>query len=359
MVDMEQHLLGDSSRWLSVSVLLGWSYDMRKLQEFLTSRTFAPHWREFELNWVMLNGSDGHSPPAFNTIISSCQEAWASGRNDYFLMQPETSSWNKESGLGHYIRLLTMIVRENMASNGIWALAEGEQLQKHFESAYVVVSAMREEWAQKGKLYEHFKATNKGRYNQDLLKREQTRAVSSRTVLAKPAPSSKEHSQGSHSQNAAAAAAILTSNQPKPSLPIGNTNGQYTLPNGLRTSKEMAQKEIPPTQASNTGQLTDKEPHIKQETLAEKEENFLDSLDVELTKKKMEVRNNVPSPASPTVARKRANSDEHNAGIKRRRSDIQENLRTGRSAEFKFQDYHGGDGESRSHGYGGSAAQTR
>ena len=314
---------------------------MHKLQAFLTSRTFAPHWREFELNYLMPIAANSTSPPPFNTIIALCKEAWESGRNDYYLMQPDISAWNKNSGLGHYVRLLTMLVRENMATNGMWPPAEGDLLQKHFESAYVIVNAMREEWIQKGKLYEHFKATNRGRYNEDLRRREQTMTVSTASTTAS---SSK--------------ATGIGESQKQKKMEPPTTNGHSITSNGVKATKDVTQAKsvTTPTQSSKSVPSTDKQTPIKQETLAEKETNFLDSLNAELMKKKVEVQKTIPSTTSdqampsPTAARKRANSDEYNAAHKRRRSDDLEDPRSGRSAEFRHHDIYRGSGISKPHG---------
>ena len=345
MVDPDQHLLGDSSRWLSASIVLGWGSDMRKLQDFLTSRTFAPHWREFEANYFMPVVANSPSPPPFNTIISSCKEAWESGRNEYYLTQPDTTNWKDGSGLGYYVRLLTMIVRENMATNGMWPRAEGELLQKHFESAYVIVNAMREEWIQKGKLYEHFRATNGGRYNQDLIRRQQTLTVStaSGTTSSSKTPATGESQKQKRVEPPA-------------------TNGQPATPNGIKTARDVTQPKsiTTPTQASGSAPPStgDKPTPIKQETLAETENKFLDSLNAELMKRSAEAQNAVPSNASqpsmpsPTAARKRANSDEYNATHKRRRSDDLEDPRSGRSAEFRPHDNYRGGGAGKPHDQG-------
>ena len=345
MVDLDQHLLGDSSRWLSASIVLGWGSDMRKLQDFLTSRTFAPHWREFEANYFMSVVANSPSPPPFNTIISSCKEAWESGRNDYYLMQPDTTNWKDGSGLGYYVRLLTMTVRENMATNGMWLPAEGDLLQKHFESAYVIVNAMREEWIQKGKLYEHFRATNGGRYNQDLIRRQQTLTVST----ASGTTSSSKTSAVGESQK-----------QRRTEPPA--TNGQPATPNGVKPTQDVAQSNslISPAQASGSAPPStgDKPTPIKQETLVETENKFLDSLNAELMKRRAEVEKTVPSTASQqsmpshTVARKRANSDEYNATHKRRRSDDLEDPRSGRSAEFRHHNTYRGDGAGKPYDQG-------
>lgn len=85
-------------------------------------------------------------------------DAWTQNTNEYYLKVPDTSNWNERDGLRHYIRLLTMIVRENMASNGIWRIVSGHELEKYFQRALVVANCLRDEWARKGSLYEHFRA---------------------------------------------------------------------------------------------------------------------------------------------------------------------------------------------------------
>ena len=57
-------------------------------------------------------------------------------------------------GLGYYIRLLSMIVRENMSVEGTWKITkEGKALEGYFTEAYALVNCMRDEWKNKGKLY--------------------------------------------------------------------------------------------------------------------------------------------------------------------------------------------------------------
>lgn len=285
---------------------------MDKLQEFVTGRTFSPHWREFELNWLMSGKADVQKVPPFTNIIAKCKEAWDTGRNDYYLVQPDNSDWHKDHGLGHYVRLLTMIVRENMAANGIWAVAEGEQLQRYFENAYIVTNSMREEWIQKGKLYEHFRATNHGQYTQGLRQREQTRAVSLFNGTTSP-PRSNVNGENQVQKNASVAGVKDPSN---PSNHVENSDGATSSQNSISTPLE-----------SSAAQLIEKSGRVKQESLAEKENSFLDSLEADLAKRRAAVQATVPTGAAAqpvpqsTGPRKRPVPDGHDKDAKRKKSD--------------------------------------
>lgn len=283
---------------------------MKKLQQFLTSRTFAPHWREFELNWLASGSSDTEKAPPFNTIISKCRESWDSGSNEYYLLKPDRSAWNKDLGLGHHVRLLTMIVRENMASNGIWTIAEGDQLQRYFENAYVVVNSMREEWRHGGKLYEYFRSSNRGQYPQALSRREHNPAISSsNSTTNNQRPSTKGSGQN-------------------PRTPSSAPNGHQSSFNSLEnmTQAPSTRNDMGPPINSNPSR-TATDPLVKKESLVEKETNFLESLEAELAKKKTEMENKISERAAQqaagndAISRKRSISGVDDTATKRRKSD--------------------------------------
>ena len=155
--DTRSKAMGDSPHWQTALLMLDWGDQLGKLESWITGRTVAPHWTEFVKNWLQGNQNNTRIPP-LTQILKGCMNAWTQNTNEYYLKVPDTSSWNERDGLGHYIRLLTMIVRENMASNGIWKVVSGQELEKCFRKALVISNCLREEWVRKGSLYEHFRA---------------------------------------------------------------------------------------------------------------------------------------------------------------------------------------------------------
>ena len=304
MANVMQQLL-DPSRWIPPSLIMGWGSDLNKLQDFLTGRTFVPHWNEFELNWLASNNEGLHSPPPFDEMIRRSKQAWDSGQNSYYLIQPDTSGWHDKQGLGHYIRLLTMIVRENMAANGIWAIASsGDQLQSYFQQASVVTISMREEWTQKGKLFQHFKARGDGQRSLQPGDVAQPKPGESTEALSSGVPQTEE----------------LVS--------ISEPNSQSSsLGSDPETQQIDTSRKDTATSASSKEYIDDEPLFVKQESLADKENNFLESLDIELSKKRVEVHNTLPGKTDPYVladvqpAKKRVASDGLGAETKRRRSD--------------------------------------
>ena len=296
MPDEQQQMelvLDNTTRWLGASIIMGWGHDFKKLQDFIMGRTFAPHWREFEVNWLNSNNT-GQKVPPFEAVIPGCMQGCESGRNDYYIVQPDASQWSKNDGLGHYIRLLTMIVRENMATNGIWEIASGEGLRRHFETAFLLVNCMRDEWLAKDKLYEHFRATNRGKYQDVLLRYAQTSATSRLSNGA------RNETSGSRSSSEA-----ISMNDPKA---ISSRANNYQ---------------------ENAATLPADRP-IKQETSAEKGNNFLDSLEAELAKKGADI--SIRGQAKPSdheatsgEARKRLSEDDGATDAKRRKPDETDN----------------------------------
>ena len=148
----------DSPHWQTALLTLDWGDNLTKLETWIRGRTFAPHWTEFDRNWLRRSSVNAKLPP-ISRIITGSEDAWRSGANDYWIKHPNTLGWNDNEGLGHYIRLLTMIVRENTAINAIWPKATSKDIRRYFEKALVIVNCMREEWKHKGTLYEYFHAT--------------------------------------------------------------------------------------------------------------------------------------------------------------------------------------------------------
>ena len=153
-------LLLDSPSWQTTAMIY-WSGELKKLQDFVTSNTFIPHWREFDLYWLMSGHEDTKSSPAPREMIEQCIKEWNSGRMLYYIIRPDRTSWKENTGLGYYVRLLSMLVRENMAVDGAWKVTkEAKALEGYFTEAYALVNCMRDEWKNKGKLYGYL--TNPG-----------------------------------------------------------------------------------------------------------------------------------------------------------------------------------------------------
>ena len=311
MTAIDQNLL-DPSRWISTSVLLGWGSDMKKLQDLITGRTFAPHWKEFEANWLASGSANPQDIPDFDTLTSRCKEEWDSNRNDFYLMRPDVSEWHKNQGMGHFIRLLTMTVRENMASNGIWTTAQGEQLQKYFQNAYIIANSMKEEWIQKGKLYEYFRTTGKQESVPHHSAEGQNGVTSSLGGNAILGPSN-----GNTGLALCRPAALRGSDLqlPSPDSLLG-TNRTPSSKKGSSASRSTIQTQVEEAPLS-----------IKKEALADKENNFLESLDAELTQKGLKGEKNLPGlssahpTAGPALPRKRTSLNDNSMDAKRRKSD--------------------------------------
>ena len=158
----------DSPHWQTALLTLDWDDDLSRLENWIRGRTFAPHWTEFERSWLRRYSEITKVPP-LSHILKGCLEAWAGGANDYYIKHPDSSLWHERDGLGHYIRILTMIVRENMATNGIWPIESGREVRRYFEKALVLVNCMREEWTRKGLLYEHFQKVQAQREGESML----------------------------------------------------------------------------------------------------------------------------------------------------------------------------------------------
>ena len=148
--------MADSPHWQTALLTLDWGDDLARLERWIAGPTFSPHWIEFETNWLA-RFSEVSKVPSLSRIILGCLEAWKGRTNEYYIKCPDTKAWNERDGLGHYIRLLTMIVWENMASNAIWPVVESKEVRRYFEKALVIVNCMREEWTRQGSLYTKFK----------------------------------------------------------------------------------------------------------------------------------------------------------------------------------------------------------
>ena len=146
----------DSPHWQTALLTLDWGDNLSRLETWIRGRTITPHWTEFEKNWLIR--SEGSKIPSLSHIISGCMQAWKDGTNEYYIKHPNISHWHEKEGLGHYIRLLTMIVRENMATNAVWPIVNAKDVQQYFQKALVIVNCMREEWSQKGPLYLHYQS---------------------------------------------------------------------------------------------------------------------------------------------------------------------------------------------------------
>lgn len=153
MSNEKETLLLDSPSWQTTAMIY-WNGELNKLQDFVTSSTFAPHWREFDFYWLISGHEDIKASPPPREMIEQCIKEWTSGRIRYYMIRPDRASWKERTGLGHYVRLLSMIVRENMAVDGTWKVTEDEKvLEGYFTEAFALINCMRDEWKNKGKLY--------------------------------------------------------------------------------------------------------------------------------------------------------------------------------------------------------------
>ena len=147
----------DATHWQTALLTLDWGDDLTRLERWIRGHTFIPHWTEFERNWLR-RCSEHTRMLSLSKIINGCMDAWISGSNEYYVKHPNVASWSENDGLGHYIRVLTMIVRENMATNAVWAIVETKGVRRYFEKALVLVNCMKEEWNRKGSLYQHYRS---------------------------------------------------------------------------------------------------------------------------------------------------------------------------------------------------------
>ena len=326
MAKHEPHILEDSHNWQTALLTMEWGDDLKRLQSWVTGRTVAPHWREFVSNWLSSSNRDTFRVPTLTQILERCMDSWLSNTNSYFLRHPETTTWHEHAGLGHYVRLLTMIVRENMASNGIWKMAYNQSVKRYFEKALIIANCMREDWAQKGPVYKHFQSTRLAQNSQSLPRSESTRTVSITNGI-KPAASPKDAPNG-----------IFQAHNTANGSSNRNPNGKDkdTVP---RPQSNGAQK---PGQA----QTTEKD-HIKAgprvaESESDKPRKFLKSLEedldrehelkeIELKKKLVEKNRPARKDTEPgeiienVTPSKRAATDDKAGTLKKRKSDEVQN----------------------------------
>ena len=313
MAETDHHMLADLPSWQTAVMILRWP-NLKELQKFVTGNTFSPHWREFEANWLASTHADAGKAPSHLEIFKECLKSWHSGRNDYYLMQPETSSWDDNLGLGHYIRLLTMVVRENSASNGIWnPIKRDTELESCFEQVYMLANCMREEWARKGKLYDHFKATSQMLPARQLQYRQPVvapRSIASTTStnVSRADTTVKKLQNGSTPISSDDTAKVV-----QESHEMASVTPSQQLQNGIPST--------PVQPAASQSPIT-----IKKETLSEVGNNFLESLNAELDRKRTEIQRKVHEngsqhPSNGLPINKRPATSDSSGSNKRRKSD--------------------------------------
>ena len=187
----------DSHNWQTALLTMEWGDDLKRLQNWVTGRTFAPHWREFVSTWLQSPIRDATRVPTLTQILNRCMDSWLSNTNSYYLSRPDMTSWHEHCGLGYHVRLLTMIVRENMASNGIWEIVSGKFVKRYFEKALIIANCMQEDWAQKGPVYRHFQSSRSTANSQNQPRGETTRTASLANGHKPASSSSKDISTGS------------------------------------------------------------------------------------------------------------------------------------------------------------------
>jgi hypothetical protein len=144
--------------WEQTAQDFGWPQQIDRLQAFILSPRFRPHWLEFCHAWLDTPAiaAGSHIGPNEATLLNYAAGMWDGRTDTHTARAPlpvDKWGWDRALGLGHHVRLLSLVVEDCVADGGIWAPVPRWEIVGYLRRVYAVVRMMKADWGRKGRMY--------------------------------------------------------------------------------------------------------------------------------------------------------------------------------------------------------------